>query len=96
MTWTTRVIPVSVGLEETGYAHQVVSGDREITVTHTTHQNYDHIHAERLDRFYVRLVGIGRREPDLTPHPEAEIIAAALNGLTLPRVSGSKNEDCDS
>jgi hypothetical protein len=92
MTWTTRVIPVSIGLHETGYAHQVVNGDREITVTHHTHRNYDHIHEEKLDRYYSRWTGIGPREPDLTPHPEAVAVAAALNVLAQPQESGRKNE----
>jgi hypothetical protein len=83
MAWEARVIPVSIGLETTGYAHQVVNGNREITVTHHTHRNYDHIHSEpsQLGYPYEKQSGIGRREPDLTPHPEAIAVANALNAL---------------
>jgi len=79
MEWKTQVVPVSIGLEVTGYAHQVVRGDRTITVTHHEHRNFDHIHKEDVGGGYVRKKGIGRREPDLTPHPEAVLIANALN-----------------
>lgn len=81
MPWTTRVICVSVGLEESGYAHSRPDGRREITVTHHTHRNYDHIHVEPIDRTYGRFIGIGPRKPDLTPHPEAVVIANALNAM---------------
>ena len=79
--WTVQVVAVSCGLRETGYAHQVVNGDRTITVTHHTHQNYAYIHKQDLDRTYCRWTGVGRREPDLTPHPEAIAVANALNAL---------------
>ncbi len=78
--WTPKVECVSVGLAESGYAHQVVHADgRAITVTHHTHRNYDHIHVEALIGGRVRRTGIGPREPDLTPHPDAVKIANALN-----------------
>jgi hypothetical protein len=77
--WTPRVICVSVGLDESGYAHQVVNGNRQITVTHHTHRNYDCIDTKDIGGGYVRRTGIGRREPDLTPHPECFVIANALN-----------------
>lgn len=80
MAWTTRVIPVSSSLYETGYAHEVVNDDgREITVWHHRHRNYEHIHEERLGGGYVRHTGIGPIPPDLTPHPDAVKIANALN-----------------
>jgi hypothetical protein len=81
--WEPRVVPVSIGLETTGYAHQVVNGERVITVTHHEHQNYAVIHTEpsELGHPYVKRVGIGRREPDLTPDPEAVAVANALNDL---------------
>lgn len=81
MAWTTRVIPVSIGLEETGYAHQVVNGHREITVTHHTHRNWEHIHEVRLPDGLYQRTGMCRREPDLTAHPDAVKIAAALNAI---------------
>jgi hypothetical protein len=81
MTWKIEVVPVAHGLEYTGYAHKVVNGTREITVAHHEHRNYEHIHTEpsQLGHLYVKRVGVGRREPDLTPHPDAVKIAAALN-----------------
>lgn len=81
--WEARVVPVSVGLEETGYAHQVVNGRRTITVTHHSHRNFDHIHTEpsQFGYPYVKSTGIGRRPPDLTPHAEALAVAAALNAM---------------
>jgi hypothetical protein len=81
MEWKPQVVRVSVGLESSGYAHQVTNGDRVITVAHHEHRNYDHIHTEpsELGRVYVKKVGVGRRDPDLTPHPDAVKIAAALN-----------------
>jgi len=79
--WEVRVVPVSVGMEETGYAHQVVKGSRSITVTHHTHRNYDHIARRSLGNGYSQFTGVGRREPDLTPHPEAVAVANALNAL---------------
>lgn len=78
MTWKVIVEPVSLGLETTGYAHMVVKGSRSITVTHHTHQNYDHIITRNIDGLVLQ-EGVGRREPDLTPHPEAVAIANALN-----------------
>lgn len=81
--WEAVVVPVSFGLEETGYAHQVVNGSRTITVTHHRHQNYDHIVSHNIGNGYVRSEGVGKREPDLTPHPEAVAVAAALNALTI-------------
>ncbi|MEN8198079.1 MAG: methyltransferase [Pseudomonadota bacterium] len=77
--WETRVIPASGGLECTGYAHQIVKGGREYTVAFSDHQNWDYIHKEKLPDGYVRSVGIGKREPDLTPHPDARRIVAAVN-----------------
>ena len=79
--WTTRVIPSSYGLRETSYAHQVICDGREITVRHTSHKNYDHIITRKLDREYVENTGVGYRQPDLTPHPEAVAIAKCLNEL---------------
>ena len=78
--WTPKVKCVSVGLEESGYAHVVRHDDgREITVTHHTHRNYDHIHEQGLGCGHVRYTGVGPRKPDLTPHPDAVKIADALN-----------------
>lgn len=81
--WETKVIVASVGLEETGYAHQVVKGPRTITVSHHSHRNYDHIVTRQLGNGYVEQRGVGRREPDLTPSPEAMVIADALNMLGI-------------
>lgn len=75
--WTTRVIPAALGLKRTGYVHQVTIGGMDYTVAHHSHQNYDHIHKEDIGGGYARSIGIGRREPDLTPHPDARLIAAA-------------------
>lgn len=75
--WTTKVICCSVSLERTGYAHQVVIGNCEHTVAHTDHENWEYIHREQLPDGYVRETGIGRREPDITPHPDACLAAAA-------------------
>ena len=76
--WTTRVTQSSHGLESSGYAHEVVVPGHllPITIVHTWQQNYDHIHTEPLGDGYVRQTGIGRRKPDLTPHPLALLIAA--------------------
>lgn len=82
--WKAIVEPVACGLHSTGYAHKVVNGDRSITVTHHEHQNFDHIVTTPISRFYVQQYGVGRREPDLTPHPEAIAVAAALNNLAFP------------
>lgn len=79
--WAIKVVPVSIGLQKTCYAHQVVKGHRSITVTHHTHQNYDYIHKTQIERSLFESTGIGRREPDLTPHPEAVCIMNALNAM---------------
>ena len=77
--WKAVVVPSSIGLETTGYAHKAVNGSREITVTHHWHQNYDHIVKRELGNGYVEAKGVDRRKPDLTPHPEAIAVACALN-----------------
>lgn len=76
--WTATVEAVSLGLEQTGYAHQIrIPGTfLPITVAHTQHQNYDYIHQEDIGNGYFRYTGIGRREPDLTPVYLARLIAA--------------------
>jgi len=80
MLWKIEVVPVSHGLEETGYAHRLVSEDgHKITVAHHRHKNYDYIHVEKLPCGGCRRTGYGPRAPDLTPHPYAVKIAAALN-----------------
>lgn len=81
MKWKAIVTPSSQGLETTGYAHKAVKGNREITVTHHWHQNYDRIDKKLIDRSLYEFTGVGRREPDLTPHPEAIAVADALNAL---------------
>jgi hypothetical protein len=68
-----------VGLEYTGYAHQVLIGNTCLgaTVAHTKHQNYDRIEVVPIDRYYSEYRGVGPRKPHLTPHPDAQLIAAA-------------------
>jgi len=58
-----------------------VNGSRTITVTHHSHQNYNHIVTRQLGNGYVEQEGVGKRKPDLTPHPEAVAVANALNAL---------------
>lgn len=75
--WSVEVIRCSMGLEYTGYAHKVKIGIHDYVVAFTEHKNYEHIHTEDIGNGYVRQTGIGPREPDLTPHPDAILIAAA-------------------
>lgn len=89
--WRTRVIPAASGFEYTPYAHQVVIGNREFTVAHNDHRNYDKIEKRELSLKEMlatqglgdggcathEYFGVGSRKPDLTPHPDARLIAAA-------------------
>lgn len=75
--WSVVVEPASVSIDETSYSHQVVIGKHTHTVAITTHQNYDAVHETPLWNGCSRFVGVGRRDPDLTPHPDARLIAAA-------------------
>jgi hypothetical protein len=94
MPWEPKVVAVSIGLDETGYAHMVVNGSRTITVTHHRHQNYDHIVTRQLGNGYVEQTGVGKRKADLTPHPEAVAVASALNSLErCPQASVSAEID---
>lgn len=90
--WIAQVIPVSIGLEETGYAHQVANGSRTITVTHHTHRNYDHIVTRDLGNGYVEQKGVGKRKPNLTPHPEAVAVADALNAYAVTSHNSQQGE----
>lgn len=87
--WTIAVKPVSHSLEVTGYAHQVMIPGNclPLTVAHHTHRNWNHIHTERLCNGHVRYTGHGARQPDLTPHPDAFLIAAALDLLVALEVA---------
>jgi len=85
--WTVEVRAASVGLEETDYCHLVKKGIHEYSVACTTQKNFEHIVHKDLPNGYVESSGVGRIAHDLTPHPDAILIAAApdllsaLNGL---------------
>jgi hypothetical protein len=81
MPWEAKVVPSSIGLDYTGYAHMAVNGSRTITVTHHSHQNYDHIVTRDIGNGLVESRGVGKRKPDLTPHPEALAVVNALNAM---------------
>lgn len=95
--WKIVVEPVSHSLKETGYAHQVmIPGNYlPVTVAHHQHTNWDHIYTERFCGDYVRQTGEGSRPPDLTPHPDAVLIAAAPDLLAILEVMLREAEALD-
>lgn len=80
--WKTRVGPITSSMEQMSYGHEVVIGGKPWMVAITHQRPFDHIH--KSDPHHDGIVthtGIGRREPDLTPHPNARLIAAAPSML---------------
>ena len=83
--WKTKVVQCSVGLEYTGYAHQVTIGIHDYTVAITEQKNFEEIRKYEMANGYARWVGLRAIAPNWDPHPDALLIAAAPDLLEACR-----------
>jgi len=70
--WKVEVVQSCSGLEETGYAHQVVKGGGHYTVANTRCRNYEEYRGDG-----KHVVGVNALPHDKKPHPDALLMSAA-------------------